>query len=1091
MSDANDVALVEVRSSLYSSKFIVGGMTCSSCVSTVEQCIEKMPGVQCETVSVSLLEETAVVVYRSACADATEAAQTVAVEIVDAVESVGFDCKHEGTDAIEPEQHVFKGSFVVEGMTCSSCVGTVEKGIGLLQIATHVSVSLLEEAMTVTFESSDDATSLARLRQDVIDAVEDLGFECRHISTERIEGVGNRRAGSAPRQPLKLLFVFESEKKNRDDLLTSLKACFTNTEGVKNVMESETFERSGDRQRDRFIGLVVTYDDMFVGIRTLEETLEAKLNLNVEKDYTVDVVKTSMDSLMQRKSDHVKRYKRAFLISAAFTVPCFMVSMVLPAFSGMKMALHMNVFPGLHLSWMAFLMWIFATPVQFGSGMQFYREAYAGMKHKSFGMSFLIAAGTSAAYFYSAFAVIYGMASNEKDKNNGAHFFETSAMLISFVLLGKLLELTAKKETSSAIAALSKLSAKSAFLVSNYKDHASEMEGSKDGSAIDGRTIDVDHVQRGDILKVVPGDTLAADGIVVRGESTVNESMLTGESMPVRKVVGDVVTGSTMNIDGNMLIRVTETGPNTTLSSIIGLVQEAQVNKPKIQIFADKVAGVFVPVVSGIALLTFVVWICITSAGVVPREWYPYGESNLVMSLTFAIAVLVIACPCALGLATPTAIMVGTSVGASLGILVKSGDALEAAQTVTDIVFDKTGTLTNGKPTVTTVVIFPALPPLFQGSSGERAKLTEADVLYLIGSAEQGSEHPLAKAVVAKAKDTEGVPSLVEPSDFKAVPGRGISATVTDNAILIGNRNFMKEKEASFQDESMVEESMRVLESTGKTCVLIAVNGTVCSMIAIHDKEKNDAAVTLAALRAMNLRVWMLTGDNRRTAEAIAFELGIAKEFVVAEVMPHEKSEKVVELQSKGRIVAMVGDGVNDSPALAQANLGIAIGAGADVAIEAADLVLVNSQLTSVIAAIDLSRTVYRRICMNMIWACAYNVLGIPVAAGVFFPLIKIVLPPEIAAAAMALSSVSVVMSSVMLKRYKPPVVESSYGRSLRDGTLGLETIEMQVRNEGLLGSEHKIKYAIDHGCMMAFDGPCTCDAELCKCVNCSVHGNK
>jgi len=551
------------------------------------------------------------------------------------------------------------------------------------------------------------------------------------------------------------------------------------------------------------------------------------------------------------------------------------------------------------------------------------------------------------------------------------------------------------------------------------------------------------------------------------------------------------LTGSTINIDGHLLMRVTETGPNTTLSNIINLVQEAQVNKPKIQIFADKVAGVFVPVVSFISLLTFIVWISVTSAGIIPRDWYPYGESNFVMSLTFAIAVLVIACPCALGLATPTAIMVGTSVGASFGILVKSGDALEAAQSVTDIIFDKTGTLTNGKPTVTIVTLFPNLPPLFLDKQGSKRHLTDVDLLFLAGSAENGSEHPLAKAIVSEALSTKGVEMLEDPSEFKAVPGRGITATVQGNEVLIGNRSFMTDKEVGIQDEGMVEESMRVMESLGKTCVLVAINGTVSSMFAIHDKEKNDAAVTLAALRAMNLRVWMLTGDNKRTALAIASTLGIAEEFVVAEVMPNEKSEKVSELQAKGRVVAMVGDGVNDSPALAQADLGIAVGAGADVAIEAADLVLVKSELTNVITAIDLSKTVYRRIRVNMIWAFAYNVLGIPVAAGVFFPLIRVVLPPEIAAAAMALSSVSVVLSSLMLKRYTPPQVDFSFGRSLRQGKLGLEKIEMRLRNDGLIASEKSISYEVDAGCMMAFNGPCTCNPELCKCANCTVHGNK
>jgi P-type Cu+ transporter len=1107
--------VVDVSSDLerYKVKLLVEGMTCSSCVSTVESGIKMMKGdipKFIEDVHVDLLQESARVVY---LAKDEGNSQKAAGDIVDTVESLGFECKivdlEEVPESVAEDTGLkFESKFLVEGMTCSSCVATVETAIKKCELKSaveRVRVDLLSDSMTITYSAANDEEA-REMCDAVVETVEMVGFDCKHVDSCSYASKKNQ----VPSQPLKMLFDFSGTDfgaQSAFDTVGRIKDALEGVDGVKSVRSfgfyfrdsegSARNKKSPARDRADELRLVVTYDDLVVGVRSICKRVEQQIG--AEKRFEVGPVKTLLDSLQKRKSDHVKAWQRAFLISAAFTVPCVLVSMVLPSIPSIKHALHKNVFPGLQLPWSAFLMWIFATPVQFGSGRRFYEEAYTGIKKGNYGMAFLIATGTSAAYFYSAFAVLYSTVTSSVGTNKGAHFFETSAMLISFVLLGKLLEATAKKETSSAISALSKLSAKSAFLIDNFSPNADVQS-----EALTGSRIHIDMVQRGDIIKVVPGDTLPADGVVVRGESSVNESMLTGESMPVRKCVGDTVVGSTSNVDGMLFVRVTETGPNTSLSNIINLVQEAQVSKPKIQIFAERVSGIFAPVIASIALLTFVVWMVLTLSGTVPKAWYPYGESDVVMSLTFSIAVLVIACPCALGLATPTAIMVGTSVGASLGILVKSGDALEAAQSVTDIVFDKTGTLTNGKPTVTSVVVFPKLPPLLpvteensnagpleeKSSSKEKRRLKEADLLFLVGSVERGSEHPLGRAIVAKAEESEGVPDLIEPESFKAMPGRGVCAIVSGNTVLIGNRQYMADQSCVLEDENMVEESMTVMESQGKTCVLVGVNGVVAGMLSIHDEKKKDAAVTLAALRAMNLTVWMLTGDNRRTAEAIAFELGIDKKHVVAEVLPNEKSEKVVELQSQNKYVAMVGDGVNDSPALAQANLGIAIGAGADVAIEAADLVLVNSRLRDVITAIDLSRTVYRRIRLNMIWALGYNVCGIPIAAGVFFPLVRVVLPPEVAGLAMALSSVSVVLSSILLKRYRPPEITPSFGRTVRHGgALGIEKVVVVTHD--MFHKTQENDYHVDPGCMMAFNGPCTCDAELCRCQNCTVHVNQ
>eukprot|EP00928_Gymnodinium_smaydae_P035064 TRINITY_DN24735_c0_g1_i3.p1 TRINITY_DN24735_c0_g1~~TRINITY_DN24735_c0_g1_i3.p1 ORF type:complete len:579 (+),score=73.15 TRINITY_DN24735_c0_g1_i3:205-1941(+) len=555
--------------------------------------------------------------------------------------------------------------------------------------------------------------------------------------------------------------------------------------------------------------------------------------------------------------------------------------------------------------------------------------------------------------------------------------------------------------------------------------------------------------------------------------------MLTGESVPVAKRPGDIVIGATINVDGVLKMRVTGTGEFSALAQIVKLVENAQSSKAPIQALADRISSIFAPAVALISLVTFTTWFLLTSFDVVPEHMYPEGINGFVLSMMFAVAVLVIACPCALGLATPTAVMVGTSVGASFGVLIKGGEPLEMAHRITHMVFDKTGTLTQGQLTVTDVcVLSPSFGsnhatsvaeerttllgsavrcrdisssaltspkivnhPLLSTENNDeveharsrQSRLASQLLLYYAGSAELGSEHPLGRAIVRKAKENEMQRfSLHEPTDFSIVPGEGLSCSVDGIAVKIGNRGYVFGEEDVSGDASIldVNKTTQSLEEQGKTVVYVAVDSQFVGVIGLQDVTKVEAAATVAALEAMGVKVWMLTGDNRRTAHAVAMELGLDANRVIAEVKPHQKAEQIAAIQKMdggSTRVGMVGDGINDSPALAQADLGIAIGAGADVAIEAADMVLVNSNLTDVLLAIDLSRRVFRRIRCNLFWALGYNTLGIPLAAGLFYPLIQTMLPPTVAGIAMAMSSVSVVTSSLMLRFYKPPALKKLY----------------------------------------------------------------
>jgi len=646
---------------------------------------------------------------------------------------------------------------------------------------------------------------------------------------------------------------------------------------------------------------------------------------------------------------------------------------------------HLPLVSGLPMAAVTVTSFALATPVQFWAGAQFYAGAWNRLRHLDADMNTLVAVGTSAAYLYSVFATFAPGLFSAADVEP-AVYFDSAAAIIALILLGRYLEAKAKGRTSAAIKRLMGLRARTARIV-------------RDGDEVD---VPVESVVAGDVVVVRPGEKIPVDGVVVEGRSAIDESMITGESIPVEKGPGDEVIGATINRTGSFRFRATRVGQDSVLAQIVRLVQEAQLSKAPIQRLADVVASYFVPAVIGIATLTFVIWLAFG-----PTPAFTFALLN-------AVAVLIIACPCALGLATPTAIMVGTGKGAENGVLIRGGESLETAHRINVIVFDKTGTLTVGAPSLTDV-----LP----GDGWD-----ESGLLRLTAAAERGSEHPLGEAVVAAACE-RGL-ALSEASDFAALPGRGVEATVDGRKVLAGNLKLMEENRLGL--DSLRPESER-LATEGKTAMYVAIDGRIAGIVAVADTVKPGAAEAVARLKAMGIEVALITGDNRQTAEAVARQVGVDR--VLAEVLPQDKAEQVRLLQAEGKVVAMVGDGINDAPALAQANVGIAIGTGTDVAIEASDITLIRGDLDGVATAVSLSRRTMRTIRQNLFWAFVYNVALIPIAAGILYPLFSQTgvptvlepffgthgfLNPILAAAAMAFSSVSVMTNSLRLRGFRP-----------------------------------------------------------------------
>jgi Cu+-exporting ATPase len=611
------------------------------------------------------------------------------------------------------------------------------------------------------------------------------------------------------------------------------------------------------------------------------------------------------------------------------------------------------------------------TPVQFWIGWQFYTGAIAAARHKTTNMNTLIAVGTSSAYIYSV-AAIFFPSLFAISGYSAEVYFDTAGTIVVLILLGRLFEARARGQTSEAIKKLIGMQAKTARVIRN-------------GTEVD---VQIEEVDIGEVILVRPGEKVPVDGVIKEGYSSIDESMVTGESIPVEKKVGDPVIGATINKTGSFKFEATKVGRDTMLAHIIDMVQSAQGTKPPIARLADVIASYFVPAVIGVAAVTFVIWYFFG-----PAPAFTYAVLNF-------IAVLIIACPCALGLATPTSIMVGTGKGAENGVLIRSGVSLETAHKIDTVVFDKTGTLTKGTPEVTDVI-----------SGG----LSEKEVLFYAASAEKGSEHPLGDAILRKAKDDDIVTKGAE--HFIAIPGHGIRARIEERNILVGNERFLTDEGVHMEN---LKEAAARLSLQGKTPIFLSVDNNAAGIIAVADTLKEDSVAAVKALHDLGIEVVMITGDNKRTGEAIAQQAGIDR--VLAEVLPEDKAKEVRKLQAESKVVAMVGDGINDAPALAQADVGIAIGTGTDVAMEASDITLIGGNIRGVVTAIALSKATLRNIKQNLFWAFAYNVILIPVAAGVLFPFFGILLNPMFAAAAMGMSSVTVVTNALRLRRFQPAV---------------------------------------------------------------------
>ena len=660
--------------------------------------------------------------------------------------------------------------------------------------------------------------------------------------------------------------------------------------------------------------------------------------------------------------------ERKFLIATFLSLPVLIIAMAHGRITAFN-------FPA--VNWLELAL---TTPVVVYCGAQFYRGAWAAFRHRAADMNTLIAIGTGTAYLYSVAATVapQAFAAGTTHATMAPVYFEAAGVIIALVLLGRLLEARAKGRTSDAIQRLMKLQAKTARVV-------------RDGREVE---TSIDAVVPGDVIQVRPGETIPVDGVVTEGSSAIDEAMLTGESVPVEKNPGSEVLGGTINSTGAFRFEARRVGRDTALQKIVRMVQEAQGSKAPIARLADTISGIFTPVVLCIAIATFALWFVLAPA-----------DTRFAMALMSFVSVLIIACPCALGLATPTAIMVGTGRGADAGVLIKGGQSLETAHKLNTIVLDKTGTITKGEPVVTDVVSF--------------AGMSENELLHLVASAEKKSEHSLSGAIVSEAA-RRGV-QLTEPTSFRALPGLGLEATVAGKNVVLGNEKLLAGRNVVVDS---IGGQLSALAKDGKTPMLVAIDGKLAGILAVADEIKAESPAAIAALQAMGIEVMMVTGDNQRTADAIARQVGITR--VLAGVLPDHKADEIKRLQGEGRIVGMVGDGINDAPALAQADVGIAIGSGTDVAIAAADITLLRGDLRGVVTAIALSRATIRTVRQNLFWAFVYNVIGIPLAAGVFYPLTGWLLSPVIASAAMSLSSVSVVTNSLRLRGFSAPVVSTA-----------------------------------------------------------------
>ncbi len=907
----------------------IKGMMCDHCEKTVTEAALSVKGVT--KASSNFKKGEAIVSFDSSATDIDaikKAISDAGYEVIAEDESCPVPVKQPPielrTAPAESSGGIKKTSINITGMTCASCAQNIEKSLNKLDGVINASVNFSFEKAAVEYDSSKVST------EDLDRAITSLGYGV--AKSEVMLKVGKMHCASCA---------------------LNIETALRKTSGITSANVSFPLERAK-----------ITYDPDRISILEMIKVIE-------DVGYTASekIQKSEADREQRAREEEIKRQRTNLIIALALAVPISLGDM------------------GRNLGWAFvpdvlkndYLLFVLATIVMLFPGRQFFEGTYKGLLHGMTDMNLLIATGTGAAYLISVAATFLDLGESYKHT-----YYDTAALLIMFIVLGRFLEALTKGKTSEAIRKLMGLAAKTAHIIVNGEE----------------KEIPVENVKVNDTVVVRPGEKIPVDGKVVEGLTAVDESMLTGESIPVEKTTGAEVIGATMNRTGMIKFTATKVGADTALAQIIKLVEDAQTQKAPIQKLADIVAGHFILAVHVIALLTFFFWFFIGfELFKVPSTFGMGMVSPFLFSLLISITVLIISCPCAVGLATPIAIMVGTGKGAENGILIKGGEVLEKAQKLDTIVFDKTGTLTKGEPSLTDVIAV-------NGS--------ENDVMTFAAAAEKGSEHPLGEAILKGAK-ARGI-AVPDAENFKAIPGRGVEASVGGRRVLIGTRKFMSENNL---DSSTLTGKLEELENNGKTAMLVAQDDKIAGIVAVADTLKENSAGAVAQLHRMGFSVAMITGDNKRTAEAIGKQVGIDR--VLSEVLPEDKAAEIKKLQAEGRNVAMVGDGINDAPALTQSDVGIAIGSGTDIAIESAGIVLIKNDVRDVAKAIRLSKLTLNKIKQNLFWAFFYNSVGIPIAMGILYPFTNppYLINPAIAAAAMAASSVTVTLNTLLMKRIK------------------------------------------------------------------------
>jgi Cu+-exporting ATPase len=1002
--DDDDISNTNIATTTLS----VGGMTCGACTSAVEGAFKDVAGIK--SFSISLLSERAVIEHDTTIIPPEMLAETI--------EDVGFDAEVLDTVAAtsapkksksSKRQKTLTTTIAVEGMTCGACTSAIESGFQDVEGVYQFNISLLANRAVLVHDP-------AKLTEDqIVEIIEDRGFDAKVLSSVD----GSMQQASTTNGPVHLKVFGLANAKAAEELA----ALLMKHPGISSASVNFNTSRA-----------TIHRDPQIIGLRATVEAIEVAGYNALVAD--LDDNNAQLESLAKTKE--IQEWRHAVIFSAWFAVPVFLTSMFIPMFLPFLNYGAIRIIPGLYLGDIVCL--VLTIPVQFGIGKRFYISAYKSLSHGSPTMDVLVVLGTSAAFFFSIASMLVSLFSVQHTKPTT--LFDTSTMLFTFISLGRYLENSAKGQTSKALSRLMSLAPSMASIYADPIAAAKAAEGwdldektdrtSVDGNAAEERVIATELIEVGDVVILRPGDKIPADGTVIRGESYLDESMVTGEAMPILKKKGALLMAGTVNGAGRMEFVVTRAGRDTQLSQIVRLVQEAQTSRAPIQRLADTVAGYFVPIIITLGLATFVSWMVLSHVLPYPPKVFMDHASGgkLMVCVKLCIAVIVFACPCALGLATPTAVMVGTGVGAEQGILVKGGAALETATKVSHVVFDKTGTLTVGKMSVSQADIL-----------GEWANPQKKNLWWtLIGLAEMGSEHPIARAIVNSAKEhlRLGPDGVLDGAvgDFEAVIGKGITANVeaagfnerTRYKVLIGNATFLTTEGVDVPD--FIEEPLTPAananprgqaRSAGITTIHTAIGTTYTGTLSLSDTIKPSARAAVLALRRLGITSSIVTGDTSASALVVAAAVGIDAEDVHASATPADKKAIVADLQSRGQVIGMVGDGINDSPALASADVGIALSTGTDVAMEAASIVLMsNTDLLAIPASLCLSRAIFSRIKLNLAWACMYNFVGLPFAMGFFLPW-GLSLHPMAAGAAMACSSVSVVLSSLHLKFWQRP----------------------------------------------------------------------